>query len=98
MADPTAATTEEPLFDPSLKKRKKKKVIFDEDPLGVDGAEEPETPAAPAAPEAAPGPSILKPAETNGEPPIEEDFNAMFGDLKKKKKKKEIPLDLDLVS
>lgn len=96
MADPTAATTEEPLFDPSLKKRKKKKVIFDEDPLGVDGAEEPETPAAPAAPEAAPGPSILKPAETNGEPPIEEDFNAMFGDLKKKKKKKEIPLDLDL--
>jgi translation initiation factor 2 subunit 2 len=106
MADPTAATTEEPLFDPSLKKRKKKKVIFDEDPLGADGAEEPETPAAPAAAETAPGPSILKPAEASANndnaAPVEdkqtdEDFNAMFGDLKKKKKKKEIPLDLDLV-
>jgi len=96
MADPTTTTTEEPLFDPSLKKRKKKKVIFDEDPLGADGAEEPEAPAAPAAPEAAPGPSILKPAEPAAEPNVEEDFNAMFGDLKKKKKKKEIPLDLDL--
>jgi translation initiation factor 2 subunit 2 len=103
MADSTAAT-EEPLFDPSLKKRKKKKVIFDEDPLGADGAEEPETPAAPAAAETAPGPSILKPAEAanNNGAPVEdkqtdEDFNAMFGDLKKKKKKKEIPLDLDLV-
>ncbi|KAG9085173.1 hypothetical protein FRC06_003710 [Ceratobasidium sp. 370] len=106
MSDPTAATTEEPLFDPSLKKRKKKKVIFGEDALGADGAEEPEVPAAPApAPspaETAPGPSILKPTETNGEPVAEdkladEDMNAMFGDLKKKKKKKtEIPLDLDL--
>ncbi|KAG8681306.1 hypothetical protein FRC08_015722, partial [Ceratobasidium sp. 394] len=102
MSDPTAATTEEPLFDPSLKKRKKKKVIFGEDPLGADGAEEPEAPAAPAPAETTPGPSILKAADTNGEPAAEdkladEDMNAMFGDIKKKKKKKtEIPLDLDL--
>ncbi|KAG8791233.1 hypothetical protein FRC12_009800 [Ceratobasidium sp. 428] len=108
MSDPTATTTEEPLFDPSLKKRKKKKVLFGEDPLGAEGAEEPEAPAVPAPAETTPGPSILKPAtqETNGAPPAaaeeagdkaEEDPAAMFGDLKKKKKKKvEIPLDLDL--
>ncbi|KAG8717345.1 hypothetical protein FRC09_014420 [Ceratobasidium sp. 395] len=108
MSDPTAATTEEPLFDPSLKKRKKKKVLFGEDPLGADGAEEPEVPAVPAPAETTPGPSILKPAtqETNGAAAAvaeeagggaEEDPAAMFGDLKKKKKKKvEIPLDLDL--
>ncbi|KAG8787365.1 hypothetical protein FRC12_015651 [Ceratobasidium sp. 428] len=108
MSDPTAATTEEPLFDPSLKKRKKKKVLFGEDPLGAEGAEEPEVPAVPAPAETTPGPSILKPAtqETNGAAAAvaeeagggaEEDPAAMFGDLKKKKKKKvEIPLDLDL--
>lgn len=102
MADPAPA--EEPLFDPSLKKRKKKKVNFDEDPLGADGAVEPEAPAAPAAAETAPGPSILKASEPSEAPAAEskaeaapdEDFNAMFGDLKKKKKKKEIPLDLEL--
>ncbi|KAG8708873.1 hypothetical protein FRC09_000989 [Ceratobasidium sp. 395] len=109
MSDPTAAMTEEPLFDPSLKKRKKKKVLFGEDPLGAEGAEEPEVPAVPAPAETTPGPSILKPAtqETNGASAAaaaeeagdkaEEDPAAMFGDLKKKKKKKvEIPLDLDL--
>jgi translation initiation factor 2 subunit 2 len=108
MADPTTAT-EEPLFDPSLKKRRKKKVNFDEDPLGADGAAEPETPAVPPAPESVPTASILKdtpaPAPTPAPVPApapaaeekEEDLNAMFGDLKKKKKKKEIPLDLELV-
>ena len=35
--------SEEPLFDPSLKKRKKKTVAFSEDPLGADA--DPTTPA-----------------------------------------------------
>ncbi|CAE6450243.1 unnamed protein product [Rhizoctonia solani] len=83
--------SEEPLFDPSLKKRKKKKVNFDEDPLGADAAPaEPEIPALPPPAEAAPTASILK----ESEPPKEDDLDAIFGDLKKKKKKKEIPLDL----
>ncbi|CAE6435388.1 unnamed protein product [Rhizoctonia solani] len=87
--------SEEPLFDPSLKKRKKKKVNFDEDPLGADAAPaEPETPAVPPPAETAPAASILK----GSEPPKEDDLDAMFGDLKKKKKKKEIPLDLELAS
>ncbi|KAL5639786.1 hypothetical protein ACGC1H_006384 [Rhizoctonia solani] len=85
--------SEEPLFDPSLKKRKKKvKVNFDEDPLGAEGAAEPETPAVPPPADTIPTASILKASE----PPKEDDLDAMFGDLKKKKKKKEIPLDLDL--
>jgi translation initiation factor 2 subunit 2 len=92
---------EEPLFDPSLKKRKKKAVAFTEDPLGAD--DDPTTPA----------PETIDPTTTNGvavdlgpttaheqmlaaqggdEPT--DDFKSMFGDLKKKKKKKEIPLDL----
>ncbi|CAE6501908.1 unnamed protein product [Rhizoctonia solani] len=85
--------SEEPLFDPSLKKRKKKaKVNFDEDPLGAEAAPaEPETPAVPPPANAVPAASILKASE----PPKEDDLDAMFGDLKKKKKKKEIPLDLD---
>jgi len=92
---------EEPLFDPSLKKRKKKAVAFTEDPLGADA--DPTTPA----------PDTIDPTTTNGVPVdlgpstaheqmLEqkqgeegaEDFKSMFGDLKKKKKKKEIPLDL----
>ncbi|CAE6502631.1 unnamed protein product [Rhizoctonia solani] len=86
--------SEEPLFDPSLKKRKKKaKVNFDEDPLGADAAPaEPETPAVPPPADIIPPASILK----SSEPPKEDDLDAMFGDLKKKKKKKEIPLDLEL--
>ena len=36
----TAPGVEEPLFDPSLKKKKKKKVTIVEDPLGVDGGAE----------------------------------------------------------
>jgi translation initiation factor 2 subunit 2 len=95
---------EEPLFDPSLKKRsKKKQVAFSEDPLGADA--DPTTPA----------PAVIDNHTTNGDavdmgpttmheqmvqngvPEPEaptDDFKAMFGDLKKKKKKKDIPLDL----
>ncbi|CAL1710202.1 unnamed protein product [Somion occarium] len=101
--------SEEPLFDPSLKKRKKKTVAFHEDPLGADA--DPTTPA----------PATIDDTTTNGvtvdmgtktlheqmkesgldgvaEPAEEkkedDDFKAMFGDIKKKKKKKDIPLDL----
>ncbi|KAK7460909.1 translation initiation factor eIF-2 beta subunit [Stygiomarasmius scandens] len=90
--------SEEPLFDPSLKKRKKKVVAFNEDPLGADA-----DPTAPA-------PETIENTTTNGEavdlgPTTaheqmknaeegDDDFKAMFGDLKKKKKKKDIPMDL----
>jgi translation initiation factor 2 subunit 2 len=94
---------EEPLFDPSLKKRKKKTVAFTEDPLGAEA--DPTQPA----------PATIDNHTTNGvavdlgpttqherikqgadgeEVKGEEDFKAMFGDLKKKKKKKEIPMEL----
>ncbi|TFK25473.1 translation initiation factor [Coprinopsis marcescibilis] len=95
----------EPLFDPSLKKKKKKAVAFTEDPLGADA-----DPTAPA-------PDTIESTTINGEvvdlgpktahemmkeeiggddaakAKEEDDFKAMFGDVKKKKKKKEIPLD-----
>lgn len=94
--------SEEPLFDPSLKKRKKKIVAFTEDPLGADA-----DPTAPA-------PETIDNTTTNGEAvdlgpttahemmlkgdekekKEDDEFKAMFGDMKKKKKKKEIPLDL----
>ncbi|KAF5392662.1 hypothetical protein D9757_000937 [Collybiopsis confluens] len=91
-------SAEEPLFDPSLKKRKKKAVAFTEDPLGAEA-----DPTAPA-------PETIDNTTTSGEavdlgPTTaheqmkmngeggDEDFKAMFGDLKKKKKKKEIPMD-----
>ncbi|KAG6860268.1 hypothetical protein C0995_013512 [Termitomyces sp. Mi166 len=90
--------SEEPLFDPSLKKRKKKTVAFTEDPLGPDA--DPTVPA----------PDSIDSTTVNGDTVdlgpkttheliksgIEDDadFKAMFGDIKKKKKKKEIPLDL----
>ncbi|KAG5718866.1 putative eukaryotic translation initiation factor 2 subunit beta [Termitomyces sp. T112] len=96
--------SEEPLFDPSLKKRKKKTVAFTEDPLGPD------------ADPTAPPPDSIDSTTVNGDtvdlgpktthelikssseeaPAKSEDdeFKAMFGDMKKKKKKKEIPLDL----
>nr|KAF9453401.1 eukaryotic translation initiation factor 2 beta [Macrolepiota fuliginosa MF-IS2] len=87
---------DEPLFDPSLKKRKKKTVAFTEDPLGPEA-----DPTAPA-PETIEsttvngdavdlGPTTAHEAMKAGE---DDEFKAMFGDLKKKKKKKEIPLDL----
>jgi len=97
----------EPLFDPSLKKRsKKKQVAFSEDPLGADA--DPTVPA-PSFDDTTPsgdvvdlGPKTvheqMKQSEADGDDvasePKEDDFKAMFGDLKKKKKKKEIPLDL----
>lgn len=84
------------LFDPSLKK-KKKIVGFIEDPLGADA--DPTKPA----------PETIDNTTINGVPvdlgpttahelmnkanEEEQDFKAMFGDLKKKKKKKEIPMD-----
>jgi translation initiation factor 2 subunit 2 len=98
-------SSEEPLFDPSLKKRKKKIVAFSEDPLGPEA--DPTTPA----------PTSIDNTTTNGdvvdlgpttlhermsqsqregeekEKGDEDEFKAMFGDMKKKKKKKEIPLD-----
>lgn len=93
--------SEEPLFDPSLKKRKKKKVDFFEDPLGAEA--DPTKPA----------PETIDNTTINGErvnlgpstahemmseaksekKEKEDDFKAMFGDVKKKKKKKEIPAD-----
>lgn len=96
--------SEEPLFDPSLKKRKKKQVAFTEDPLGADA-----DPTAPA-PETIDSTTLngdavdLGPAtahermKANGDEGAEkkkedDDFKAMFGDVKKKKKKKEIPMD-----
>jgi len=89
--------SEEPLFDPSLKKKKKKKVVaFSEDPLGADA--DPTYAAASEA--AASAPTIHEQMKSNGSADAEaartpaDDEMAMFGDLKKKKKKK-IPMDLD---
>jgi translation initiation factor 2 subunit 2 len=98
--------TGESMFDPSLKKKKKKTVYFVEDPLGADA--DPTKPA----------PETIDSTTINGEAvdlgpttahelmkgssgdsassnkeKEEEDFKAMFGDMKKKKKKKEIPMD-----
>lgn len=89
--------SEEPLFDPSLKKKKKKKVVaFSEDPLGVDA--DPTTPAPPLEDADAPV-TVHEQMKANGvglsnEKEADDDFKTMFGDLKKKKKKKEIPMDL----
>jgi translation initiation factor 2 subunit 2 len=101
----------EPLFDPSLKKRsKKKQVAFTEDPLGADA--DPTVPAPSLDNTTSTGDVVdlgpktvheqMKQNESGAEDVAlgskevkeEEDFKAMFGDLKKKKKKKEIPLDL----
>ncbi|KJA17786.1 hypothetical protein HYPSUDRAFT_70421 [Hypholoma sublateritium FD-334 SS-4] len=89
----------EPLFDPSLKKRKKKNVVFIEDPLGADA--DPTKPA----PETIDSTTIAGESVDLGPTTAHElmaqapavasepdDLNAMFGDLKKKKKKK-IPMD-----
>ncbi|TFY63308.1 hypothetical protein EVG20_g6371 [Dentipellis fragilis] len=102
--------SEEPMFDPSLKKRsKKKQVAFSEDPLGADA--DPTTPA-PALDDIMTngdavdlGPkTVHEQMKQNGtaganvadapEPKEDDEFKAMFGDLKKKKKKKDIPMDL----
>jgi translation initiation factor 2 subunit 2 len=89
--------SEAPLFDPTLKKKKKKKVVaFNEDPLGADA--DPTYAAASEA--AASAPTIHEQMKTNGSaaeqetaPAPADDEMAMFGELKKKKKKK-IPMDL----
>jgi translation initiation factor 2 subunit 2 len=85
-----------------LKKRKKKNVVFIEDPLGADA--DPTKPA----PETIDsttingeavdlGPTtaheLMKDAISSKKEKEEEDFKAMFSDMKKKKKKKEIPMD-----
>lgn len=92
--------SEEPLFDPSLKKKKKKKTVaFNEDPLGAD-ADPTFSGAQQQADAADPGPTLHEQMVQNDlgreEPaaPKEEDPSAMFADLKKKKKKKDIPMDL----
>jgi hypothetical protein len=99
----------EPLFDPSLKKRKKKQVAFSED-LGADA--DPTVPAPSLDNTTASGdvidlgPKTVHEQMKQNEAGVydvaselkdvkeEDDFKAMFGDLKKKKKKKDIPLDL----
>ncbi|KAF5365273.1 hypothetical protein D9758_005354 [Tetrapyrgos nigripes] len=97
--------SEEPLFDPSLKKRKKKAVAFTEDPLGADAdptAPAPETientttngEAVDLGPTTAHEQMKLSAEDDEGEKKEDDDFKAMFGDLKKKKKKKDIPMDL----
>lgn len=97
--------SEEPLFDPSLKKRKKKQVAFSEDPLGADA--DPTTPAPTSIDNVTTngdtvdmGPTTAheQMAQNGGEGADDEakaDEDAMFADLKKKKKKKkDIPMDL----
>ncbi|RXW20855.1 hypothetical protein EST38_g4997 [Candolleomyces aberdarensis] len=90
--------SEEPLFDPSLKKKKKKAVAFTEDPLGAEA--DPTQPA----PETIDnttisgeavdlGPKTAHEAVESAKSKDDDEFKAMFGDVKKKKKKKEIPLD-----
>jgi len=95
--------TEEPMFDPSLKKRKKKQVQFTVDPLGAEA--DPTAPAPETIDDTTTDGAVvdLGPTTThermklNGDSAAksteEDDFKAMFGDSKKKKKKKEIPLD-----
>jgi len=96
-----------PLFDPSLKKRKKKAVAFIEDPLGAEA--DPTQPA----PETIDSTTLSGDAVDLGpktaheqmqegaakkqavEVDVEGEMKSMFGDLKKKKKKKDIPMDLD---
>ncbi|KAJ8091242.1 translation initiation factor eIF-2 beta subunit [Marasmius tenuissimus] len=93
--------SEEPLFDPSLKKRKKKAVQFTEDPLGAEA--DPTTPAPETIDNVTTtgekvdlGPQTAHEAmqQNDGENKEDDDLKAMFGDMKKKKKKKELPMDL----
>lgn len=98
--------SEEPLFDPSLKKRKKKTVAFTEDPLGAEA-----DPTAPAptsidsvtadgeAVDLGPKTAHEQMQQQNGgagadEEETKKDEDDMFADMKKKKKKKkDIPMD-----
>lgn len=74
-------------------RKKKKSVAFSVDPLGADA--DPTTPAPLDDDEPTVHEQMKKNAEgANGAAPGD-DFDAMFGDLKKKKKKKkDIPMDL----
>ncbi|KAG5653185.1 hypothetical protein H0H81_001902 [Sphagnurus paluster] len=97
----------EPLFDPSLKKRKKKTVAFTEDPLGADA--DPTAPApdsidsttiagdavdlGPATAHELMAGKLEKEKGAEKDKGTDDEFKAMFGDMKKKKKKKEIPMD-----
>lgn len=96
--------SEEPLFDPSLKKRKKKNVAFIEDPLGAEA--DPTTPAPTSidsvtadgeAVDLGPKTAHEQMQQQNGdgeEAAAKTGDDDMFADLKKKKKKKkEIPMD-----
>ncbi|GJJ14771.1 hypothetical protein Clacol_009039 [Clathrus columnatus] len=94
---------EEPLFDPSLKKRKNKKTVAFEDPLGPEA--DPTTPIpfngddAPTLHEQMVKNGLEVAADSGVKDNDEDDFKAMFGDgKKKKKKKKEIPFDLEETS
>ena len=94
--------SEEPLFDSSFKKKpKKKQVAFSEDPLGPDA--DPTQPAPEVIDNRTTNGEAVDMGPTTAHEQIvkqqsgefEDDFKAMFGDVKKKKKaKKEIPLDL----
>lgn len=88
----SAENPEEPLFDPSLKKKKKSKKTVDFSGLDDDET----TPATNGDTAEAAADVTAGEAEAAPEAAGEED---MFGGLKKKKKsKKAIPMDLDLVS
>lgn len=94
--------SEEPFFDPSLKKKKKKAVAFNEDPLAAES--DPTTPAPVTIDNTTTSGEVVDMGPTTAHEKLqasekdkeggEDDVKAMFGDLKKKKKKKEIPLDL----
>jgi translation initiation factor 2 subunit 2 len=82
MSNPTNPTVEDTgdLFAGMKKKKKSKKVVFDEDLEGV-------------APAASESPVESAPAPASEEPPAAADDALDFSDLKKKKKKKTIKLD-----
>ena len=94
--------SEEPLFGSSFKKKpKKKQVAFSEDPLGADA--DPTLPAPDVIDNRTTNGEAVDMGPTTAHEQIakqesgeaDDDFKAMFGDVKKKKKpKKEIPLDL----
>ena len=96
-----AIMSEEPLFDSSFKKKSRKKVAFTEDPLGADA--DPTQPAPDVIDNRTTNGEAVDMGPTTAHEQIakqqsgevDDDFKAMFGDVKKKKKqKKEIPLDL----
>ncbi|EJU01477.1 hypothetical protein DACRYDRAFT_22599 [Dacryopinax primogenitus] len=100
--------SEELMFDPSLKKKKKKAVAFTEDPLGADADElEPtNVPPKDLDDDAANDDANMfegmkkkkkKKVSLEGldEPAEEANGDDMFEGMKKKKKKKDIPMDLE---